>query len=112
MLGRESRDNVTKALNFIYAARTRKIQGLLLSTDAEKAFDWVAWDYMLGTCRFIGLGTRMMTWISSLYKNPSAELRLTAPYQTHFRLRMERGRVVPSHPSYLSYLWGLSLEWS
>lgn len=76
MPDREAKDNVTKSLNLIHAARQQKIEGFLLSTDAEKAFDRVAWDYMLETCRFIGLGDRILTWILSLYKNPSAQLKL------------------------------------
>lgn len=76
MPGRETRDNVIKALNLIHATRTQTIEGLLLSTDAEKAFDRVAWDFMLETCRYIGLGTHMMTWISSLYRNPTAQLKI------------------------------------
>lgn len=44
--------------------------------DAEKTFDRVAWDYMLETCKHIGLGLHMMAWISSLYQNPSARLKI------------------------------------
>lgn len=55
MPGREAKGNVTKSLDLIYAAHTQIIEGLLLSMDAEKAFDRVAWDFMLETCRFIGL---------------------------------------------------------
>lgn len=76
MPGREAKDNITKSLNLIYAARLRKIECHLLSSDAEKAFDRVAWDFMLVTCRYVGLGKHMMAWISALYKNPSAKLRI------------------------------------
>lgn len=55
MPGREARDNK---------------EGLLLSTDAEKTFDSVAWDFMLSVCTHIGLKTNMLTWISALYQNP------------------------------------------
>lgn len=76
MPGRKSKDNVTKALNLIHAAHMKKIEGLLLSTNAEKAFNRVAWDYMLETCKFVGLGTNLMTWITSLYMNPSAQIKI------------------------------------
>lgn len=60
----------------IKVARVQKIEDLLLSIDMKKVFDRVAWDFMLETCKFIGLGTHIMSWISVLYNNPSAKLRI------------------------------------
>ena len=74
--GREAKDNTSKALLLLHAARTRDIEGLLLSTDAEKAFDRVAWDFMLAVCRHVGLGPHMLSWIAALYQNPTAQLRI------------------------------------
>lgn len=54
---------MTKSLILINSARARDIRALLLSTDAEKAFDRVAGDFMLATCRHVGMGSRMMAWI-------------------------------------------------
>lgn len=60
MPGREAKGNINSLL-LTQAVRNRKIGGLLLSTDTEKAFDWVAWDFMLATCAHVGLGSRMMS---------------------------------------------------
>ena len=76
MPGREAWDNVIKALNLVHYAHTRGIEGLLLSTDAEKAFDRVAWDYLFATCRHIGLGPHMMAWIAALYYKQRAQLKI------------------------------------
>lgn len=46
MSGREASENVIKAVNLVYRMRLAKVKGLLLSTDMEKAFNRVAWDYM------------------------------------------------------------------
>ncbi|KAM4034518.1 uncharacterized protein ACNLHF_021156 [Anomaloglossus baeobatrachus] len=56
MAGREARDNTIKAINLIHAAKTGGIPSLLLSTDAEKAFDRVDWTFMEVTLRSLGLG--------------------------------------------------------
>lgn len=64
---REAKDNVIKPLLLTHSARMHNSEGLLLSTDAEKAIDRVAWDYMLATCSHVGLGSRMLAWISALY---------------------------------------------
>lgn len=76
MPGREAKDNVIKSLLLINKIKTSDTEGLLLSTDAEKAFDRVAWDYMLATCKHVGLGTKMLAWISALYQKPSARLKI------------------------------------
>lgn len=76
MLGREARDSVIKALNLIHCAHAQIIEGLLLSTDTEKAFDRVAGDYLFATCRHIGLGSHMMAWIAALYHKAQARLKI------------------------------------
>lgn len=58
MLNREARDNIIKTLNLIQAVTQDSVEGLLLSTDAEKAFDRVARDYLFATCRHIGMGEK------------------------------------------------------
>lgn len=76
MPDREAKDNVTKSLLLIHKIGSDNTEGLFLSTDAEKACDRVAWDYMLSTCRHIKLGDRMLAWISALYHNPTARLKI------------------------------------
>lgn len=49
---------------------------MLLSTDAEKAFDRVAWDYMSQVLQHLGLGRRMLTWIGNIYSTPSARVKV------------------------------------
>lgn len=52
---REARDNTTKAIHLIQAAQTRKKPLLLLSTDAEKAFNRVSWPFLVETLHCVGL---------------------------------------------------------
>lgn len=44
--GREARDNTLKAINIYHILSSTPQTGLLLSLDAEKAFDRLAWDYL------------------------------------------------------------------
>lgn len=46
-----------------------------MSLDAEKAFGRVAWDYMEEVSKTMGLGTRMLSFIMSLYSNSIARVR-------------------------------------
>lgn len=68
---REAKDYVTKALFLIHLARSQDVKGFLLSTDAERAFDRVAWDFMMAVCRHVELRSHMLYWISAM--NPSAK---------------------------------------
>lgn len=43
---REGRDNTITVIHLIHQIKRQGNEGLILSMDAEKAFDWVAWDYM------------------------------------------------------------------
>lgn len=55
-----------------HAAKIRGTPMLLLSTDAEKAFDRVHWPFLFETLRHIGLSQWMMNWIQAIYSRPSA----------------------------------------
>lgn len=46
---------------------------LILSTDAETAFDRVDWAFMEELLRFLGLGFRIGGWITLLYQKPGYE---------------------------------------
>lgn len=72
---REARDNTTKVLNLIHRASVTKTSCVFLSTDAEKAFDRVSWEFMSSALRHIGLGNKMVQWISNIYSIPTAQVK-------------------------------------
>ncbi|XP_018421575.1 PREDICTED: toll-like receptor 7 [Nanorana parkeri] len=47
----------------IHWIQKRGKEAIVLSTDAEKAFDRVTWDFMFEVHRHMGLGQRMMGWL-------------------------------------------------
>lgn len=81
---REARDNTTKVLNLIHRANISKAPCTFLSTDAEKAFDRVNWEFMIAVLKHIGLGNHMLQWISNVYSLPTARVKangiLSAPF--------------------------------
>lgn len=48
---REARDNTQRVLSAIHLAQEKNIPFILLSADAEKAFDRVSWGFILGPYR-------------------------------------------------------------
>ncbi|KAM4702906.1 centromere protein Q [Rhinophrynus dorsalis] len=81
MPGRETRDNVIKALSLIHRSSSSSIPSLLLSLDAEKAFDRVRWCFMKETIHRFGLGDRFISAVFSMYNSPSAQV---AKRKNHF----------------------------
>lgn len=59
---------------------------LFLSIDAEKAFDMLDWDFMLGTLHKFGIGPCMLRWIEALYSKPTAQIQVNGSLSEAFRL--------------------------
>lgn len=103
---REPRDNTIRVVNLIHTAWTSNRPLLLLSTDAEKAFNQVNLALMRATLEHIGLGSSMMHWILSLYSNPSAAVKVNETRSAFFNIHSGTQQGCP--PSLLIFI--LSLE--
>lgn len=68
---RRSIFNVNRLLEIMYSFEPNDSQCLIL-TDAEKAFDSLKIAYLLKTLRKFNLGEPFVSWIESLYSNPTA----------------------------------------
>lgn len=106
MPGREARNNITKALNQIHSTHLNKIEGLLISTDAEKAFDQVKWDYMSAICKHIGLQNKMRPWIATLYTSPTAKILISGTFFDNIKIKNGTTQDCPLSPLLLT----ISLE--
>ena len=72
--GRNSRKKVRRLLNIIQAFQQIDIEGLVLSLDAQKAFDWVEWAYLFYALNKFGLGDNFIRWVKILYDSPQAAI--------------------------------------
>ena len=68
--GRLLADNIRQTLNVMDHAQIEKKDLVLLTLDAEKAFDLVNWTYMFETMRSFGLDEKFCQWIQALYNKP------------------------------------------
>ncbi|KAM9330538.1 neuronal acetylcholine receptor subunit alpha-6 [Gastrophryne carolinensis] len=73
--GREARGNTVKALNVHWWATSHRLRAMMLSTDAEKAFDRVDWEWIGSVLEHVGLGEMARNRILALYSNPRARVR-------------------------------------
>lgn len=83
---REPRDNTIRVVNLIHAARSSDRPLLLLSTDAERAFDRVNWSFMRATLEHIGLRSSRQSWILSFYLNPTAAVKVNETRSDFFNI--------------------------
>uniref|UniRef100_A0A8C5PI59 Reverse transcriptase domain-containing protein n=1 Tax=Leptobrachium leishanense TaxID=445787 RepID=A0A8C5PI59_9ANUR len=103
---REARDNTIRALHLIHAAPRVPGGLLLLSTDAEKAFDRAGWDFIFATLRHLGLGPSLCSWIQALYTGPSARVCVNGIFTDSFPICNVTRQGYPLSP----LLFVLSLE--
>uniref|UniRef100_A0A8C5QFF1 Reverse transcriptase domain-containing protein n=1 Tax=Leptobrachium leishanense TaxID=445787 RepID=A0A8C5QFF1_9ANUR len=104
--GRMARDATTRALDAISVARISDTPLLLLSTDAEKAFDKVDWQYLFGTLEEMGVGRGFLAWLQALYCNPTARIRVNGALSHPVSIRRGTRQGCPLSP----LLFALSLE--
>lgn len=102
----EPQDNTIRVVNLIHTARTSKRALLLLSTDAEKAFDCVDWSFIRATLEHIGLQTSMLRWILPLYSHPTAAVKVNETRFDFFNIRNGTRQGFPLSP----LIFILSLE--
>lgn len=70
--GRSSGNSIRRLLNIIQFSHQQKMDSLVVSMDAEKAFDRVEWPYLFYTLSKFGLGENFVSWVKLLYTGPLA----------------------------------------
>lgn len=61
-------------LNIIDHSTLHNRTALLLSLDAEKAFDRVKWSYLFAVLNKFNLGEKCIGWIKAMYSIPQAQI--------------------------------------
>lgn len=71
---RQARDGTRRILNLIQMARSSPGDSILISLDAEKAFDIVNWCYLSNVLSHFGFCDSILRAVMSLYTSPSASV--------------------------------------
>lgn len=69
---RHSFANIRRLLNIVYSHSSDIKPEVVISMDAEKAFDRVEWNYLFLTLEKFGFGEKILAWIRLLYTSPQA----------------------------------------
>ena len=86
---RQTTDNIRRTLHILDRIQKDKIQSIIASLDAEKAFDSVSWTFLYKVLRKFGFHDNFVTVIQALYNQPSARIKVNGDLSNSFAL--ERG---------------------
>ncbi|XP_053571730.1 protein fantom [Bombina bombina] len=104
--GREARDNTTRVLQLMQFVSLHKTPSILLSTDAEKAFDRLDWTFFKLTLQKFGIPEELFSKIFALYVGPRAKVKVNGILSGSFYIKNGTRQGCPLSP----LLFVLSME--
>lgn len=96
--GRSASSNMRRLFNIMHRAATLQQPAIMLSLDAEKAFDRIEWPYLFYTLERYGFGTICMQWIRALYYKPLACVKTNGTVSPSFELTRSTRQGCPVSP--------------
>lgn len=70
--GRYATDNIRRLVDITNYLNISRRPSLLLSLDAEKAFDRVEWNFLFRVLQKLNMGDNFIQWIRAIYQSPKA----------------------------------------
>lgn len=96
--GRQLFFNVKTLFNIIYSKKSTIFPEVVISLDADKAFDQVEWPYLFATLKHFGFGNIFTSWIRLLYTDPHANVRTNNTSSEYFKLMRGTRQGCPLSP--------------
>ena len=84
--GRQLSSNIRRLLNIILSKPESQDPEMVITMDAEKAFDRVEWNYLFSVLNRFGFGQNFISWIKLLYNAPTASVRTNSTQSNFFPL--------------------------
>ena len=92
--GRHSFTNLRRLFNILYNTSSSITPEILISLDAEKAFDRVEWSYLFFTLQKCGFSDNFISWVRLLYTSPMASVRTNNDHPNLFPSTAPTGKAV------------------
>lgn len=73
---RQTQDNIRKTLHVMRQITQQKLETLILSLNAEKAFDSVRWSFLYKVLSKFGFHTSIIDTFAALYNKPTARIKI------------------------------------
>lgn len=104
--GRQLFFNIRTLFNIIYSKQTSNSPEIVISLDAEKAFDRVEWAYLFAALKKFGFNEKFVSWIRLLYTSPKASVHTNDISSDYFSLGRGTRQGCPLSP----LLFAISIE--
>lgn len=91
--------NLRKVFTHIHLPPSETSSGVLVALDIEKAFDLVAWSYMLFVLETMEFGIEFRRWIDILYRSPMAQIKLGGALSSPFAIGWGMRQGCPLSPA-------------
>lgn len=104
--GRYSSHDVRRLLYIIQHSSLYSADALVISLDAEKAFDRLEWPYLFFTLQEFGLGEVFIKWIQILYTSPLSAVNTNGLRSSSFNIERGTRQGCPLSP----LLFALAME--
>ena len=93
--------SIHKSINVIHHINKLKEKNhMIISIDAEKAFDKIQHPFMIKTLQEVGIEGTYLSIIKAIYDKPTANIVLSGEKQKPFPLRSKQDKVAHSHYYY------------
>lgn len=96
--GRYSSHNVRRLLDIIQHSSLYSAESLVISLDAEKAFDRLEWPYLFFTLKNFGFGEEFIRWIQILYTSPLSAVITNGLRSSNFKIEWGTWQGCPLNP--------------
>lgn len=95
---RQTHDSIRRSLQVIRHINQNKTQAMLISLDAEKAFDSVRWKFLFKVMEKFGFDPVIIKTLEALYNKPSARLKINGELTDSFQLERSTRQGCPISP--------------
>ena len=104
--GRYIGEALRTLIDIMEITKTKDIEGLLISVDYEKAFDFLSWEFIFKVLECFNFGKDIIIWVKTFYKNISSCVMNNGNSSQYFEINRGVRQGDPLSP----YLFLLSIE--
>lgn len=95
---RQTQDNIRRCLHIIEQINHERTSAILVSLDAEKAFDSVGWEYLYQVMEKFGFCKKFIQCIKTLYTLPAARIKINGQLSKTIHLQRGCRQGCPANP--------------
>lgn len=100
--GRQTHDNIRRAIHLIEKANKKKLPAVLVGLDAEKAFDRVDWSFLFRVLAAFGFDDKFISMIRANYSQPKSRVQVNGAVSAPFSLTRGTRQGCPLSPLLLA----------